>query len=728
MTRRNKKNRALRGTLKSKNATYSTIKDAVLKHLYSNPTKTFNPKQLAANLRLNVGNGRIFIQQALNELRKEESINAVGNHRYRLNYKGDRYDAVFIARANGRHTAKAVENDEIFLIDNRDTRNALNGDRVRIEVLPKTFSHSNNRAAQVVEILERAQGNYVGVLQKPLGAKVGFVIPEGNKIQNDIFIPDKYTNDAKDGDMVLVRVMEWRQEDKNPVGEIIDVLGRPEDNDTQMHAILAEFGLPYKYPEELEQLANELPEGLSEKEHSTREDLRHLTTFTIDPIDAKDFDDAISYERLENGNVSVGVHIADVSFYVKPGDPIDIEAQKRATSIYLVDRTIPMLPERLCNDLCSLKPNVDRPAYSVIFELNDKAEVVNYKIAKSIIHSDARLTYEQAYEIIKGEGDPAEEVRQSIIHLSEIAQKIRNKRFEAGAINFERQEVKFILDDQGKPTDVYTKESNEAHQLIEEFMLLANRTIAQHVTEKHLKSHPKRAFIYRIHDLPNEAKLQDLTKFMMKLKYVLKLDGNKEHISKALNEMLVAFRGKPEQNMLETIVLRTMAKAIYTTDNIGHYGLGFPFYTHFTSPIRRYPDVLVHRYLWAYEHEQELDSPGILESQARHCSDQEQLASQAERASIKLKQVEYMSDKIGERFEGMIISVTDFGFFVEIKSNGCEGLVPMHSLTDDFYVYDEKNFCLIGRQYGKVFKLGDSVEIEVDKVNFERKQIDFILC
>ncbi|MDO4790422.1 MAG: VacB/RNase II family 3'-5' exoribonuclease, partial [Porphyromonas sp.] len=398
------------------------------------------------------------------------------------------------------------------------------------------------------------------------------------------------------------------------------------------------------------------------------------------------------------------------------------------TSIYLVDRTIPMLPERLCNDLCSLKPNVDRPAYSVLFELDNEGKILKYEITKSTIHSDARLTYEQAYEVIQGKGNLSEELITAIVHLSEIAQKIRSKRFASGAINFERQEVKFILDEQGKPTDVYTRESNEAHQLIEEFMLLANRTVAQHVTEKYLKGHPKRAFIYRIHDLPNEAKLQDLVQFMMKLKYALRVDGNKEHVSKALNEMLVAFHGKPEQNMLETIVLKTMAKAIYTTDNIGHYGLGFPFYTHFTSPIRRYPDVLAHRYLWAYEHGQELDSPGFLESQARHCSDQEQLASQAERASIKFKQVEYMADKIGEKFDGTIISVTDFGFFVEIKSNGCEGLVPIHSIEDDFYVYDEKNFCLTGRQSKKVFKLGDSVKIEVDRVNFERKQIDFRLC
>ncbi|MDO4790668.1 MAG: RNB domain-containing ribonuclease, partial [Porphyromonas sp.] len=339
MTRNKQKSRISGKSVKGKNATYSTIKDAVLKHLYSNPTKTFNPKQLAANLRLNVGHGRAFIQQALNELRSENSIKAAGNHRYRLNYKGDQYDAVFIARANGRHTAKAIENDEIFLIDGKYSCNALNGDRVRIEVLPKTLAHSDSRFAQVIEILERAQGNYVGVLQKPFGAKIGFVIPEGNKIENDIFIPDKYTNNANDGDMVLVRILEWKKNDKNPVGEIIDVLGRPEDNDTQMHAILAEFGLPYKYPEELEKIANELPEQLSKEELSERKDLRDLITFTIDPADAKDFDDAISYEPLPNGNISVGVHIADVTAYVKQGDPIDIEAQKRATSIYLVDRT-----------------------------------------------------------------------------------------------------------------------------------------------------------------------------------------------------------------------------------------------------------------------------------------------------------------------------------------------------------------------------------------------------
>ena len=535
-------------------------------------------------------------------------------------------------------------------------------------------------------------------------------------------------------DKVVVRITDWDRKSKNPRGEVVDILGKAGDNSTEMHAILAEFGLPYSYPEAVEKAAEALSAEITEEELAQREDFRGVLTCTIDPRDAKDFDDALSFRTLPEGGYEVGVHIADVSHYVQPGSLIDDEAYKRATSVYLVDRTIPMLPERLSNFLCSLRPDEDKYAYSCIFSLDEDAQLRSARIARTVIRSQRRFTYEEAQEIIEtGKGDHAE----AILTLHRLAQKLRARRFEVGSIAFDRPEVRFELDEEGKPLSVYIKESKPAHQLIEEFMLLANRTVAERIAEPARKDISpalrlgrggKPAFVYRIHEAPDEEKLRGLSDYVRRFGYKLRVEGGSSVIAKSLNALLADIKGKPEEDMLTMLAIRSMAKARYTTTHIGHYGLGFDSYTHFTSPIRRYPDLMVHRLLTRYLIEGKPSADvAALEDQCGHASEMESVAANAERASIKYKQVEYMIPRLGEAFTGVITGLADWGFYVELEENKCEGLVPARDLSDDYYVYDEANFRLVGRHTGRTFTLGQRVEVVVAQADLARRQLDFAL-
>ncbi|MDO4780730.1 MAG: ribonuclease R, partial [Bacteroides sp.] len=524
-------------------------------------------------------------------------------------------------------------------------------------------------------------------------------------------------------DKAVVKIVEWKESDKNPIGEVIDILGKSGDNDTEMHAILAEYGLPYKYPEVVEMAANRISEVITDEEIARREDFRDVLTMTIDPKDAKDFDDAISIRRLTEDTWEVGVHIADVTHYVKEGDIIDKEAENRATSVYLVDRTIPMLPERLCNFICSLRPNEEKLAYSVIYNITEGGEIKNSRVVHTVIKSDRRFTYEEAQQIIEEkQGEYCEE----ILMLDKIAKALREQRFSKGAINFDRFEVKFEIDEKGKPISVYFKESKDAHKLIEEFMLIANKTVAELIGKVPKNVKPK-VFPYRIHDLPDPERLENLLNFTSKFGYRIRTSGSKTDISRSINNMLDDVSGKKECNLIETVTIRAMQKAKYSINNIGHYGLAFDYYTHFTSPIRRFPDMMVHRLLTRYLDGGRSVSAEKYENLCQHSSDMEQIAANAERASVKYKQVEFMQDNVGKIYDGVISGLTEWGMYVEINENKCEGMVPLRDLEDDFYVFDEKNYCIRGRKKNRIYSLGDDVTIKVLSANLEKKQLDFAL-
>lgn len=596
----------------------------------------------------------------------------------------------------------------------------MNNDKVKISLCAKRKRQKVE--GQVIEILEHAATTFVGTLK--VTKNYAFLLTETNTLANDIFIPKDKLKGAKDGDKAVVRITDWPEEAKNPFGEVIDVLGKAGDNTTEMHAILAEYGLPYTYPQSVEAAAEKIPAEITPKDYAEREDFRDVVTFTIDPKDAKDFDDALSIRLLKPGLWEVGVHIADVSHYVKEGSAIDKEAVKRATSVYLVDRTIPMLPERLCNFICSLRPDEEKLAYSVIFNMDENAVVKDYRIRHTVIKSNRRFTYEEAQQIIEtGEGDYKEE----ILELNKLAQILRQRRLENGAINFDRCEVKFEIDEKGKPLSVYFKVSKEANKLIEEFMLLANRTVAEHIGKVPKNKKPK-VFPYRIHDLPDPDKLDNLSQFIARFGYKIRTGGSKMEVSKSINRLLNDVEGKKEQNLVETVSLRAMQKAKYSIYNIGHYGLAFDYYTHFTSPIRRYPDLMVHRLLTRYLAGGRTAQADKYESLCEHSSAMEQTAASAERASVKYKQVEFMSERIGNVYDAVISGVTEWGLYAEINENKCEGMIPMRDLDDDFYEFDEKNYCLIGRRSHRKFSLGDPVKIKVARANLEKKQLDFTLA
>ncbi len=681
--------------------------------------RPFNYKQIAADIRLSSETEKQLLINILDSLVAEGFLTEESRGKYQAKLLHGLFaEGRFERRRNGKNFFVADGSEEQVFVAERNSKNAMNGDRVRLQYFPRR----KNKDAEgiVTEILERKQTTFVGTLS--VQKHYAFLILDSKTLANDIFIPGNFLGKAKDGDKVLAEVVEWPEKAKNPIGRVLDILGKPGDNTTEMHAILAEFGLPYKYPDKVEKAAARIPEVITDEEVARREDFRNITTFTIDPKDAKDFDDALSIRRLDNGNYEIGVHIADVTHYVKEGSIIDEEAVQRATSVYLVDRTIPMLPERLSNGLCSLRPNEEKLSFACIFEMDDNADVKNYRIARTVICSDRRFTYEEAQNIIEtGEGDFKDEV----LKMNDLAKKLRQKRFDNGAIAFDRHEVKFEIDEQGKPLGVYFKVAKDANKLVEEFMLLANKTVAEFIG-KPPRGKKAKTFVYRVHDLPDPTKLQNLSEFIVRFGYKIKTQGSDTAISKSINKLLNDVQSRPEENLIETIAIRSMAKATYTTANIGHYGLAFPHYTHFTSPIRRYPDMMVHRLLERYLNGGRSVNKDRLEDLCKHSSEMEQLAANAERTSIKYKQVEYMADKLGQTFDGVISGITEWGIYVEIKENMCEGMIPIRELDDDFYEFDEKNYCLRGQRSKKEYRLGDEMKIQVVRANLERRQLDFV--
>lgn len=707
------------------------------------PEKEYDVKDLFAHFKASNHPAKMIVMDALNDLVLDDYVTSDGQGHYRNAVRSNVMEGTFVRKRNGRNSFVPDDGGKSILVCERNSLHALDGDRVRVTMLARRAGHT--REAEVTEILERANDTFVGQLQVERG--YGFLVTESRSLANDIFIPKDKLNGGQNGDKAVVKIIEWPSDSKSPIGKVVDILGKQGENNAEMHAILAQYGLPYTYPEKVEKAAEKLSPDITPEEISRREDFREVTTFTIDPHDAKDFDDALSIRQLQKGLWEVGVHIADVSHYVKEGDIIDKEAVKRATSVYLVDRTIPMLPERLCNFICSLRPDEEKLAYSTIFHINDKGEIKDWHLAHTVIKSNRRFTYEEVQTILERNGvaseadlnlpgehpeplpagaEPEGEYAAELIQLDKFAKILRAKRFKNGSIGFDRSEVRFEVDEKGHPISTYVKVAKDANKLVEEFMLLANRSVAQMIAVVPRGRKPK-VFVYRIHDVPDPEKMEKLSGFVARFGYKIRTEGTKTEVSKSLNRLLSDIKGKKEEEVVEMVALRAMMKARYSTHNIGHYGLMFDYYTHFTSPIRRYPDTMVHRLLTRYAEGGRSVSQTKYEDLCEHASNMEQLAATAERASIKYKQVEFMADRIGQEFDGTVSGVTEFGLYVEITENSCEGMVPLRLLLDDYYEFDERNFCLVGRRYRKRYSLGDKVRIRVERANLERRQLDFAL-
>ncbi len=694
------------------------LSNSILGVFTHNPRQNFNYKQISKQLLLKSQEEKQLASALLIQLNEDGYLEEIQPGKFKLKSTGGYVvgNVDMTASGYGFVATDALE-DDVF-ISQKNLHQALHGDLVKVYLF--AYKKRGNPEGEVVEIVERARETFVGNIE--VLERYAFCIPDSRQMPYDIFIPLEKLGKARNGEKVIVKITEWPERAKNPFGEVIEVLGVPGEHETEMHAILAEFELPYKFPEEVEQAAEQIPEQITENDYNERRDFRDITTFTIDPDDAKDFDDALSLNKLENGNWEIGVHIADVTHYVKTKTLLDQEAYTRATSVYLVDRVVPMLPERLSNFICSLRPKEEKLCFSAVFELDASANVLDEWFGKTVIFSDRRFTYQEAQERIdSGKGDLADELG----ILNDLAQKLRKKRFSGGAISFDREEVKFDIDETGKPLGIKFREHGLSNELVEEFMLLANRQVAQFIGDKKEQGQ-KRTFVYRIHDKPNQEKLEKFAGFVRKFGHNIMVT-NPSQISATLNRVLHDVKGKPEQNIVETLAVRSMAKAVYSTQNIGHYGLAFKHYTHFTSPIRRYPDMMVHRMLHAYQQGAQSKGKKKYEDRCRHASDMEQRAVEAERASIKYKQVEFMQDKVGKEFDGIISGVTEFGLFVEIIENKCEGLVATRDMQDDFYEYDEDNYCLTGRHKGNKFQLGDPVKVVVLRANLPKKQLDFAL-
>ena len=695
------------------------LSKAVLDFFHAKQDEVISLKYIFSELKLTTHPLKMLCMDILSDLLADDYITEVDKNKYKLNNHGIEMTGTFQRKSNGKNSFIPEGGGDPIFVAERNSAHAMNNDKVRIAFYAKR--RGCEAEGEVIEILQRANDTFVGTLE--VEKSYAFLVTENRTLANDIFIPKDKLKGGKTGDKAVVKVTEWPDKAKNPIGQVLDILGKAGDNTTEMHAILAEFGLPYVYPQSVEKAADKIPAEISAEEIARREDFRKVTTFTIDPKDAKDFDDALSIRPLKDGLWEVGVHIADVTHYVKEGSIIDKEAEKRATSVYLVDRTIPMLPERLCNFICSLRPNEEKLAFSAIFDITEKGEVRDSRIVHTVIESDRRFTYEEAQQIIETkEGDFKDE----ILMLDTIAKALREKRFTAGGINFDRYEVKFEINEKGKPISVYFKESKDANKLVEEFMLLANRTVAEKIGKAPKGKKPK-VLPYRIHDLPDPEKLDNLAQFIARFGYRLRTSGTKTDVSKSINHLLDDIQGKKEENLIETVSIRAMQKARYSTHNIGHYGLAFDYYTHFTSPIRRFPDMMVHRLVTRYMDGGRSVSETKYEDLCDHSSNMEQIAANAERASIKYKQVEFMSERLGQTYDGVISGVTEWGLYVELNENKCEGMIPIRDLDDDYYEFDEKNYCLRGRRKNRIYSLGDAITVKVARANLEKKQLDFAL-
>ena len=715
------------------------VTEALVDLFQSQPGEELTFKQIFKLLRLDTHPLRMLAIDVMEELAWDDFLSKVSATSYRLNTKGQVQEGTFRRKANGKNSFVPDDGGNPVFVAERNSMFALDGDRVRVTFNARRANHI--KEAVVTEILSHARDTFVGKLQ--VERDYAFLVTESNIFVHDIMIPKKKLKGGVTGEKAVVKITQWpSRESKSIVGEVVDVLGKTGDNNVEMHAILAQYGLPYKYPRNVELAAEKIPLEITPEELKGREDFRDVCTFTIDPKDAKDFDDALSVRQLEKGLWEVGVHIADVSHYVTEGSVIDKEAQKRATSVYLVDRTIPMLPERLCNLICSLRPDEDKLCYSVVFDMDDNAQVKRWRLVHTVIRSNRRFAYEEVQQILEdngvvdGSGKPAPpapkggykgELAAELITLDRLAKLLREARFKNGAVKFEREELHFDIDEKGKPVKCYFKVSKDANKLIEEFMLLANRTVAESIG-KVPKGVKAKTLPYRVHDAPDPTKLENLREVVTKFGYKLKTAGTRSAISKSLNSLMSDSMGRREQNLIQTVALRAMMKAKYSTYNIGHYGLAFDYYTHFTSPIRRYPDTMVHRLLTRYQEGGRSANRKYYEDQCEHSSDMEQTAANAERDSIKYKMVEFMADKIGNVYEAHISGIQSYGIYCEIDENHCEGLVPMHDLDDDYYDFDERNYCLVGRRHHNKYQLGDPITIKVAKANIEKRLLDFTIA
>lgn len=705
----------------------------------SQPNKDFSFKEIFRTLKFDTHPLKMLAIDVMEEMEWDDFLTRVSDNSYRLNQMVQVAEGKFVRKSNGKNSFLPDDGSTPIFVSERNSLGATNGDRVKVQLLARRRNHI--KEAQVIEILKRSRDQFVGKLR--VERDMAFLITSENTFAHDIIIPKKRLKGGKSNDKALVRIIQWPDsEHKNLIGEVIDILGQTGDNDVEMHAILAQYGLPYVYPKAVEEAAEKISGEITAEDLAEREDFRDVFTCTIDPRDAKDFDDALSIKLLDKGLWQVGVHIADVSHYVTEGSIIDKEAVKRATSIYLVDRTIPMLPERLCNFICSLRPNEEKLAYSVIFNMDDNANIKAYRIVHTVIKSDRRYAYEEVQELLEangvvdGTGEPAPpapkggykgENADMLIMLDRLAKSLRAQRFANGSVKFDREELRFDIDETGKPTKAYFKRSKDANKLIEEFMLLANKTVAEYIG-KVKKGGTAKTLPYRVHDNPDPLKIESLREFIVKFGYKLKSTSTKGEAARALNKLMDEVEGKKEQNAIQTVALRAMMKAKYTIHNIGHFGLAFDYYTHFTSPIRRYPDTMVHRLLTRYANGGRSANKEHYEELCEHSSEMEQIAQNAERDSIKYKMVEFMSDKIGEVYDAHISGIASYGIYCEIDENHCEGMVPMRDLDDDYYDFDEKNYCLVGRRRHRKYQLGDAIKIQVARANIEKKQLDFTIA
>ena len=721
-----------------KRMTANKLAEKIESFFRSHPQKSYSFKEIFKNLKLDTHPLKMLAIDLMEEMAWDDFLTPVADNAYRLNLETHVQEGKFIRKNNGKNVFIPDGSDLSVFVAERNSMFALSGDRVKAMLLAR--KEGDMREAIITDIISHDKDTFVGKIK--VESDIAFLITEANIFPQDVIIPKKKLNGARDGEKAVVKIINFpSKESKKIIGEVVDVLGESGNNDVEMNTILAQYGLPYKYPKEVEEAAERISGEITAKDLEEREDFRDIFTCTIDPKDAKDFDDALSLNVLPNGHYQVGVHIADVSHYVKEGDIIDKEAQKRATSVYLVDRTIPMLPERLCNFICSLRPNEEKLAYSVIFEMDDMAHIYQSRVVHTVIKSDRRYAYEEVQTLLENNGviantdepapikDPKDYVgenAEALITLDKLAKMLRKERFFNGAVRFDREELHFDIDEKGHPVRCYFKVSKDANKLIEEFMLLANRTVAEKIG-KVSKGKKAKTLPYRIHDNPDPQRLEALKEFVTKLGYKLKTDGTKGEVARSLNKLIDNSASEANNKMIQTIALRAMMKAKYSVHNIGHFGLAFPYYTHFTSPIRRYPDTLVHRLLTAYAEGAKSANKEYYESLCEHSSEMELIAQNAERDSIKFKMVEFMNDYIGERFDAHISGITSFGMYCEIDENHCEGMVPMRELDDDYYDFDEKNYCLVGRRRGKVYRLGDAVKIEVTKANIEKRLLDFSL-